>query len=332
MKKQKNKLKLNTPSSKKVPAKAVVSDEEQKPRMLKKPTYKSFKVHKIIKPTQPRLPSAYSLFRKTVSVLKNNQKLFAGITAIYVLLTLVLVRGFSSGIDLVEIKDSLPEIYNGQVGLVNTTLTLMGSLFTSGSGATTSEGGVYQSIILTIVSLATIWALRQATSGQKPRVRDAFYKGLYPLIPMILVLLVIGLQLVPMAIGGWLYSVVVVGGIAGTLVEKMLWIMLVFLLVLLSLYMISSSLFALYIVTLPDMTPMRALRSARQLARYRRWTILRKILYLPLVLFILAVVIMLPFIIIFPAIAAWVFLVLSLFGWIVALGYMYMLYRELLNE
>jgi DNA-binding helix-hairpin-helix protein with protein kinase domain len=107
---------------------------------------------------------------------------------------------------------------------------------------------------------------------------------------------------------------------------------LVFLLVLLSLYMVSSSLFALYIVALPDMTPMRALRSARQLALHRRWTILRKILFLPFSLLLLSGLIMLPFIVLVPAIAAWVFLILSLFGWIVALTYMYLLYRELLNE
>ncbi len=305
---------------------------ESKPRKVKKPVYTSFKVHKKIKPVQPKLSSAITLFKKAVKIVLENQKLFFGITAIYVFLTLLLVRGFSSGIDLVGIKNTLPEVYNGQVGVVGTSFTLFGTLLSAGNGASTSEGSVYQSILLVIVSLATIWGLRQVTSGNNPRVRDTFYKGLYPLIPLILVLLVIGLQLIPMGIGGWLYSVVVVGGIAGTLIEKILWIMLVFLLVVLSLYMISSSLFALYIVTLPDMTPMRALRSARQLALHRRWTILRKILFLPLSLLILSGMIMLPFIIILPAIASWVFLVLSLFGWIFTLTYMYMLYRELLNE
>lgn len=306
--------------------------KELSPRMVKKPVYKTFKVHKKITPDQPKLPSAYSLFRKTIDLLVANRRLFAGITAVYVFLTLVLVRGFSSGIDLVGIKETLPEIYGGDLGLVGTSFTLFGTLLSSGNGATTSEGSVYQSMLLVIVSLATIWGLRQVTSGKNPRVRDTFYKGLYPLVPLVLVLLVIGLQLIPMAIGGWLYSAVVVGGIAGTIAEKILWILLVFLLVVLSLYMVSSSLFALYIVALPDMTPMRALRSARQLALHRRWTILRKILFLPFSLLILSGLIMLPIIVLLPALAAWMFLVLSLFGWIVALAYMYILYRELLNE
>jgi hypothetical protein len=187
-------------------------------------------------------------------------------------------------------------------------------------------------MLLVIISLATIWGLRQVSAGNKPRIRDAFYKGLYPIVPLILVLLVIGLQLIPMAVAGWLYSAVIVGGVAGTLIEKILWILLVILAILLSLYMISSSLFALYIVTLPDMEPMQALRSARQLAVHRRWTILRKIVFLPFILFVIAALIMLPTIILLPFIAEWIFLVLSLFGWIVTLCYIYNLYKELLNE
>ena len=59
--------------------------------------------------------------------------------------------------------------------------------------------------------------------------------------------------------------------------------------------------FALYIVTLPDMTPMKALRSARELVRYRRWTVLRKVLFLPLMLLVVAAIIMVPIIILADA-------------------------------
>lgn len=323
-----NKVKKN-PSQKKADT---LTEIKATPRVLSKPTYNSFKLHKRIKSVQPKLPTGYQLLRKTLSEIKINWKLFGGITAIYAVLTLILVRGFSSSVDLQGIKEALPQIYNGHIGTAGIGLTLFGSLLTSSNSATTSEGNVYQSILLIIVSLATIWGLRQVTSGHKPRIRDTFYKGLYPLVPLVLVLLVIGLQLIPMAIGGWLYSVVVVGGIAGTMIEKILWILLIILLVLLSLYMISSSLFALFIVTLPDMEPMRSLRSARQLAMHRRWTILRKIVFLPFVLLLIAALIMLPIIIVLPFIAEWVYYVLSLFGWIVTLCYMYNLYRELLND
>jgi hypothetical protein len=96
--------------------------------------------------------------------------------------------------------------------------------------------------------------------------------------------------------------------------------------------MISSSLFALYIVTLPDMTPMKALRSARELVRHRRWTVLRKILCLPLILLVAGAVIMLPIIIVLTPLAQWVFFLLTMLALVAAHAYMYTLYRELLNE
>ena len=49
--------------------------------------------------------------------------------------------------------------------------------------------------------------------------------------------------------------------------EKAIWWIFLGLTGLLSAYMISSSVFALFISTLPNMTPMKALRSARNLVR-----------------------------------------------------------------
>jgi hypothetical protein len=155
---------------------------------------------------------------------------------------------------------------------------------------------------------------------------------MYPLVPFMLVLTVVGLQLVPMLIGSTLYVTVINGGIAVYAAEKILWGLLFIVLALLSLYMLASSLFALYIVTLPDMTPMKALRSARELVRYRRWTVLRKMLALPLILLLVAFVIMLPIIILAAPLARWVFFLLTMTALTAAHAYMYTLYRELLRE
>jgi hypothetical protein len=153
-----------------------------------------------------------------------------------------------------------------------------------------------------------------------------------PLVPFLLVLVVIGLQLLPLVIGASLYAGVINNGLALYTVEKLAWALLAGLLGLLTLYMISSSIFALYIVTLQDMSPMQALRSARGLVRYRRWTVLRKLLYLPLVLLVAAAIIMLPIILLITPLAPWVFFILTMFSLIAAHAYVYTLYRELLNE
>ena len=308
-------------------SKAVTAKEESaKERRVKQGKYKSFRLEKKVKRViRTDVPSAYRLLRSTAGVLKRNWKLFIGITAIYGLLTIVLVRGFGSSSDLANIKASL----KGVNSLASSATLFSYMLGTSGSSSS-AAGGTYQTILLIITSLVTIWALRQVMAGKTIRIRDAFYKGTYPLVQFTLVLLVIGVQLIPMLFGSWLYATVIGNGIATNPLEKIIWAILFFLLAILSLYMISSSLFALYIVTLPNMTPMKALRSARELVRFRRWMVLRKIVFLPAALFLLALIVMIPIILIATILAQWVFFMLSILVLIVVNTYMYLLYRALL--
>lgn len=305
--------------------------ETIKPRQLKQPHYKSFRLNKRIKHPNPKLSSSFSLLRQTLRLLRDNWKLFGAITVIYGLLTLVLVRGFSSsGLNLSELKETLQQGLQGGSGQLATGASLFSYLLGSAGSSSTPTGGVYQTFIIIITSLAIIWALRQVLSGKTVKAKDAFYQGLYPLAPFILVLVVIGLQLMPFAIGSWLYTALVGGGIAVTAVETVLWTLIFFLLSLLSLYMLCSSIFALYIVTLPDVAPLQALRSARELARHRRFTILRKILFLPLILFVIGAVVMIPLILVLTPVAEWIFFVFSMFILVLVHAYTYTLYRELL--
>ena len=178
--------------------------------------------------------------------------------------------------------------------------------------------------------MACDWAARQTLAGQKVGLRDAFYKGIYPLIPFVLVLLVVIVQTVPLLVGAWLYTTVVVNGIVATVLEQVIWGVICAALVVTSLYMLCSSLLALYVVTLPDMRPLKALRSARQLVRYRRGQVFRKLLYLPVALIVLTCVIMLPAIVFVAGAASWIFFIWTTLLLIVAHLYMYTLYKALL--
>lgn len=94
--------------------------------------------------------------------------------------------------------------------------------------------------------------------------------------------------------------------------------------------MITASVFALYIATLPDMTPLRAYRSARQLVYGRRLLIWRKFLFLPAALLVLAAVIEVPFILFITPLAVWTFFIVGVVALPVVHGYLYSLYREML--
>lgn len=303
-------------------------DPKQKKQKMEFTNYQSFRLHTPIK--GDKVTGSFRLMGQAFAIVGKNWKLFAGIIFWYALLTIILVQGFQTVNNVNEAKDGFEGVFdNGWsefAGNASLFVYLMGSSGESASGTTAT----YQALLGLIFSLAIIWTLRQLYAKEFVRIRDGFYMGIAPLVQFVLVLMVVALQLIPMVIGVTLYGSVVSGGVAASGAEHALWAVIFFISALLSLYMITSSLFALYIVTLPGMTPLRALQSARQLVRYRRWTVLRKIVFLPVAFVVMAGVLVLPLLIFATPVAAWMLFAISLILLPLAHSYMYALYRALL--
>ncbi|CAN5631214.1 hypothetical protein BH23PAT2_BH23PAT2_04080 [soil metagenome] len=299
-------------------------------RKISQRRYASFRLQKRVK-HPGNLAKTRRILSSAHRHVWQHKRLFFGIVLVYAILTVVLVSGFGLVSELEDIRAIIDELIEGQFGQIASGAAVLSLLISNTVSAPTEVASLYQTILFVLVSLAIIWSLRQTYAKESPALRDAFYLGMYPVIPFIFVLVIIGLQLVPFAIGSWLFTTVTTGGLAVTFVEQLLWLTLFFLLTVLSLYMISSSLFALYIVTLPDMRPMQALKSARELVRFRRWTVLRKVLFLPFALSIIGLIVLLPMAIFTVPIAIVVTILLySLLCVLYAHAYMYELYRELL--
>ncbi len=299
------------------------------PRKLKKPQYQSFKMQKRIQQTVA-LPGSFRLFGGALKVLFKNWKLFLGVALIYGVLNLILVRGFSGSADVSSIKKALDQSLKGDWSQLAGGSLLFVYLLGSAGNSGNATAGAYQLLLTLFTTIALIWTLRQVYAGNKVRIRDGFYQGMYPFVTFILVLLVVGLQLLPGALGILTYSIVSGNGVIAGGVEQMIWTLALAVLILVSLYMVSSSVFALYIVCLPDMTPMRALRSARQLVAARRWVVMRKVLFLPVALALVAALITIPLIIYATAAASWVIFIVTMLLLPVLHSYMYRLYRALL--
>lgn len=317
-------------SGTKVAAATAEAPALRRPRRIRAPHRKFLRRQDKRYRERAKLPNAFKVSKAAALVLWQNKTLFIAIALIYGILNIILVRGLAGSVDVGSLRDQLNQAFNGHLGHFAANLTVFAVLIGSSGNGTSTDAGAWQLFLILIMSLVVIWSLRQRLAGTEIRVRDGFYHGVYPLIPFVLVLIVIGIQLLPLVIGASLYSIIISGGIAVTAIEKIACLLILILLAAWSFYMVCSSVFALYIVTLPDMTPMKALRSARELVRYRRWTILRKILYLPIVLLIIAALIVVPIIIVAAPAAQWVVFALSMIAIIVVHAYMYTLYRELL--
>lgn len=310
----------------------VKQPKELKPgaKQRKKPKYKTFRLHKRIKHHAPPLPSWWILLKKSWALMKANKKQIAVFAAVYGFLNLLLVRGFSSPVDIEGLQESFREVIGEDSAGLAAGFTAFGLLINASTQGSSEVAQVYQTFLLVIASLALIWLYRQQQAGNLVSMKLAFYRGMYPFIPFILVLLVIGLQLLPALIGNFLFSTVISAGLAVSGLEQILWLLFYITTLLLSLYMVSSSAIALYVVTLPEMTPMVALRQARELVRYRRFSVLRKSIAIILVIFALLVVVVLPVIFIAPVLAEWMFFAVTVLGIPLVIGYMFSLYRELL--
>lgn len=283
-----------------------------------------------LRPVRPnperKISGAFRLFIDSVSLVRQYWKLFGGITIVYLLMSILLVGGLAGGYDLSALKDTFTE----EIGQLSATIAIFGLLVGSTGSVASESGAAYQSIVILIVSLATIWTLRQVLAGEKVSVRDAFYRGMYPLVPFVLVLIFIFLLLVPAALGSFIFSTVFGGELVVGIGEQVMWYAVIFVLMTLSLYWVSSTLFAIYIVALPDVRPMAAIKTARKLTMGRRWMIIRKLLFLPLAFILIGVIFILPLIAIAPVVAGWVFVLLSMFALVLGHTYVYSLYKELL--
>lgn len=323
-------VKPATKTRKKAAAKRVEPAPAARPRRLRLPAYRPFRLKRIKYPE--KLPSNWRILQKVFQTIRQRRFVFLDIAVVYAVLTIMFVIGVGGVADVQTLKQEFSQGLSGSAGQLITGLSVFTALIVTPSDPsnTDTSGGVYQLIFALIISLATIWTVRQTVAGYKVGLRDAFYRGIYPLVPFVLVLLVVLLQTVPFLIGGYLYTTVTSNGIAATTIEQVLWGALFFVLTLMSVYMLCSSLFALYIVTLPDMTPIKALRSARQLVRYRRGAVFRKLLFMLAFFLVVVLVIMLPIIWFVPIAAPWVLLAIGMVGLVVLHVYMYTLYKALL--
>ncbi|MDB5161090.1 MAG: conserved rane protein of unknown function [Candidatus Saccharibacteria bacterium] len=270
------------------------------------------------------LPNSFKLTAQAFAIIRTFWRPLTGIILVYFLLSLLFVGALPS------LSTVVHDAKYGQSGSFASGLSIFGGLLSHSGSSSTPAGSLLQTVLFIIDSLVIIWALRQLLAGKIVGIKESYYNSMYPLIPFILVLFVLIIELLPLSLGAAILS-----AILNTAVSSVTPVVILGWLIFLagaawSLYMFSASVFALYIVTLPDMHPREALRSARRLARTRLRQILPRLLYLPLFILLAMALILVPLIIFVSSMAAPVFLALGLLSLLFAHTYLYSLYRSLI--
>ncbi|MBQ6130565.1 hypothetical protein IJI72_02680 [Candidatus Saccharibacteria bacterium] len=223
---------------------------------------------------------------------------------------------------------------------------LLVSTVTSG-GLSSGLSGVQ--IIFAVISflliwLITIYLLRFRLAGKPVRLRDGFYNALTPLLSTFVVFFVGFLECIPLFVVIFTYSTAVQTDFLTTPFYALIYFLFAVALLLLSFYLLSSTLVALVAVSAPGVYPLVALRTASNLMLSRRLRFITRLICLVFTIAAIWVIVMLPLIALdlflkshfswlsgFPFIP-FCLVFMTCFSFTYFTAYLYLYYRRILNS
>ena len=242
----------------------------------------------------------YHIF-KSFGMIFKNWKLFLPFLIIVVVLNALFV-GIMNEANYVQFQDILDETSEqasgGDIGSVaKAGLLLMSTVSTGGLSGESSEAAVvFGVLIFLIIWLVTIFLLRHIMAGHKVKLRDGLYNAMTPLISTFVVFIVVLFQCIPIFLLIIAYSAAVQTEFLSTPFYALVFFVFAVVMILISGYLLSSSLMAFVAVSAPGLYPMRALSAASEMMMGRRVKLILRIIALIMGLAVRWVVVMLPLI------------------------------------
>lgn len=244
-----------------------------------------------------------------------------------------------------SINETNAELAGGEIGnFAKAGLLLLSTITTGGLDANMGEAQtVFMILLFLIMWLTTIYLMRHFMNGGKPRLRDGLYNALSPLISTLLVFCIIFIQAIPIMLVVITYSAAITTGFLQTPFYALVYFIFAALMILITTYLLSSSLIALVAVTAPGVYPLAALSNASDLMSSRRTKFIIRVIYLILVAVLIYIIVMTPIILLdlwlkgsLGLFAGWpivpfFLLLVTCFVFIYVTIYLYRYYRWLLD-
>ena len=296
------------------------------------------------------LPSLTSQASAAFKMFFKFWKIFLPLLLIFVGLYIFLIGAMSEN-TLADVKANVEQtnkdVADGKIGTVGKAgLTLLGIISTGGLTTMNDAQIVIAVLLFTIIWLVTIYLARHLLAGhQEIKMRDGFYSALSPLVSTLVVGLIIFLEAVPIMLTIIVFQVALTTEFLSTPFYALLFFMFAALMITLSLYLLSSSFFAIIVVSAPGLYPLTAVRMAKNLIMGRRLRFLIRVFYLVIIVALLYLLLLMPAIILDGALKsqfAWlteskipfvaiIQLTITVFIFIYLSIYFYLFYRALLD-
>lgn len=294
------------------------------------------------------LPGLFVFTKEVTRVLWRHRRTFFLLGVLYAVLFAVFVGGQSEDAYVLlgdTLKQAGSQMVEGGIGVVGEAALLLLSVTTGSLGGELTEAQQLVSILLFLmVWLTTVWLLRNILAGHKVKLRDGLYNAGAPLFATIIIAVLIAVQLLPVALAAVGYNAALVSGLLDGGIATMLFWVAAGLLSVLSLYWITSSLFALVIITIPGMYPYKAIVTAGDLMVGRRLKVLLRWIWMILTVGFVGFVLLVPIILLdmwlkqlVPAVSGipivpFIVLLFTAYAAIWMAGYVYLLYRKVVDN
>lgn len=151
-------------------------------------------------------------------------------------------------------------------------------------------------LIFLMIFIMTIFVLRQKMANNVITLRDTLYNSMTPMTSVLVVLIIVAIQCVPIIITIVAYNSAVETHFLDTPFYAFLFWGFSALLVLLSIYLLSSTIMALTAVTAPGLYPLEALKAASEMMRGRRIRFAIRFFVFVFVILVMWVILVWPFV------------------------------------
>ena len=318
-------------------------DEVRLHRSFKRSYYEDYQ-------RKTELPSLTSQANAVFKMFFKFWKIFLPLLLIFVGLYIFLIGAMSEN-TLADVRANVEQtnkdVADGKIGTVGKAgLTLLGIISTGGLTTMNDAQVVIAVLLFTIIWLVTIYLARHLLAGhQEIKMRDGFYSALSPLVSTLVVGLIIFLEAVPIMLTIIVFQVALTTEFLSTPFYALLFFMFAALMITLSLYLLSSSFFAIIVVSAPGLYPLTAVRMAKNLIMGRRLRFLIRVFYVVIIVALLYLLLLMPAIILDGALksqfdwlteskipfVAIIQLTITVFIFIYLSIYFYLFYRALLD-
>jgi hypothetical protein len=322
--------------------------------------YKARRAHRSFRLTRRRdyirpleIIGFWRFSKRVFGFIFQNKKLFFKLIGLIAFANFILIGLLDQ--DFITSLQSVVDLTNGGIfeggwGEIGKAGLVVISTFSTG-GLVQNPSEMQQLIMFLIVLfawLAVVQICRNILAGRRNlSLRDALYSCGAPIIPLMVIAVVILIQAIPIFIGVLVSSAAKLTEFASVGVEKLAFSSVVFLLLSLSIYWITGSIFAAIIVTNQGgghiIYPFQALKISGDMVTQRRLAILYRVVFCAFILAIIWGAILVPLVLLmnwlgsniefftFIPIVQIVMVLLTAFSLVYSSSYIYLLYRKIID-